>query len=232
MYTHIMCWIQWEVNGPHWTHSVWSLAVYRVVAVSYWTFLDNDRADERSDIFTFGILLYELLAGVHPFTRSSASGTMSAIVRESPSPVSQFAKDAPVSASVTIERLLAKDPRERYQSFREVRSDLGQLLQDASGMTPAPHMAPAVATSTVERTRFVGREAELNEARRLLDRAVAGQGSLLLLGGEPGVGKTRLAEEVLAEGSQRGCLALTGTRPHATRWSKPRRWRRTSIARC
>ena len=76
-------------------------------------------------------------------------------------------------------------------------------------MTAVPE-AQAAAPSTVERTQFVGREAERVEARRLLDQAVAGQGSLLLLGGEPGVGKTRLAEEVLAEGRQRGCLALTG----------------------
>ena len=77
-------------------------------------------------------------------------------------------------------------------------------------MTAVMATTPATTTSTVERTPFVGRESERAEARRLLDQAVAGQGSLLLLGGEPGVGKTRLAEEVLAEGGQRGCLALTG----------------------
>ena len=168
------------------------------------------QVDERSDLFGFGILLYELLAGVHPFTRASPSGTMSAILKETPAPISQYAKDAPESARVTLDRLLAKEPHQRYQSFGELRTDLGQLLQDASGMTPAPEAGPAVATSTVERTPFVGRDAERAEARRLLDQAVAGQGSLLLLGGEPGVGKTRLAEEVLAEARQRGCLALTG----------------------
>ena len=94
-------------------------------------------ADERSDIFAFGILLYELLAGVHPFRRTSVSGTMSAVVRETPSPIDQYAKDVPPSASVTIERLLAKDPRQRYQSFREVRTDLARLVQDTSALTPA-----------------------------------------------------------------------------------------------
>ena len=168
------------------------------------------QVDERSDIFAFGILVYELLAGVHPFTRSSQSGTMSAILRETPAPISQYAKDAPETARVTLDRLLAKEPQHRYQSFQEVRTDLGQLLEDASGMTAVMPTTPATTTSTVERTRFVGREAERTEARRLLDQAVAGQGSLLLLGGEPGVGKTRLAEEVLGEARQRGCLALTG----------------------
>ena len=166
-------------------------------------------ADERSDIFAFGILLYELLAGVHPFTRSSASGTMSAIVRESPSPISQYAKDAPVSASVTIDRLLEKDPRERYQSFREVRTDLDRLVQEASVRTPPP-LTPEAESAGARRTPFVGRESERADLQRLLDAAITGRGALVLLGGEPGVGKTRLAEEVLAEARQRGCLALTG----------------------
>ena len=168
------------------------------------------QVDERSDVFAFGILLYELLAGVHPFTRASQSGTMSAILRETPAPVSQYAKDAPEAVRITIDRLLVKEPQQRYQSFGEVRTDLRQLVRDASGMIATPPPAPVATTSTVERTRFVGREAERAEARRMLDQAVAGQGSLLLLGGEPGVGKTRLAEEVLAEARHRGCLALTG----------------------
>ena len=142
------------------------------------------QVDERSDIFAFGILLYELLAGVHPFTRASPSGTMKAILQETPAPISQYAKDAPESARVTLDRLLTKEPHQRYQSFGDLRTDLGQLLRDASGMTPAPEAVPAVATSTVERTPFVGRDSERTEARRLLDQAVAGQGSLLLLGGE------------------------------------------------
>ena len=168
------------------------------------------QADERSDIFAFGILLYELLAGVHPFTRASQSGTLSAIVRETPAPVSHYAKDAPEAARVTLDRLLAKEPGQRYQSFGEVRTDLSQLLQDASGLTPVPQADPTAATAATRRTPLVGRDSELAQARQLLDQAMAGHGGVLLLGGEPGVGKTRLAEEVLAEGRQRGCLALTG----------------------
>jgi eukaryotic-like serine/threonine-protein kinase len=109
-------------------------------------------ADERSDIFAFGILLYELLASVHPFTRSSLTGTMAAILREAPAPVSQYAKGAPDAARVVLDRLLAKEPQHRYQSFREVRTDLGQLLQDASRWTAVPQPAPTVESSSVRRT--------------------------------------------------------------------------------
>ena len=48
MYTHIICGIQWEINGLYWTHLIWYLAVCRSLTVSCWTFLDNDRADSRS----------------------------------------------------------------------------------------------------------------------------------------------------------------------------------------
>ena len=167
-------------------------------------------ADERSDIFAFGILLYELLAGVHPFKRSSNSGTMAAVLREPHNPVTQYAKTLSDKACVTLDRLLAKEPNNRYQSFQDVRTDLRQLLQDASGATLVAQTAPDVATAATGRTPYVGRESERAEARRLLDQAVAGRGGVLLLGGEPGVGKTRLAEEILLEARQRGCLALIG----------------------
>ena len=164
--------------------------------------------DERSDIFAFGVLLYELLAGVHPFRRSSQSGTLSAILREAPAPIGQYAKDTSATARVALDRLLAKDPHLRYQSFGEVRTDFAQVLQEASGQTPV-HVGAEPAPGR-RRTPFVGRATERNETRRWLEQSIAGHGGILLLGGEPGVGKTRLAEEVLAEGRQRGCLALTG----------------------
>ena len=170
--------------------------------------LEGQEADARTDIFAFGILLYEMLAGIHPFQRTSQSGTIAAILRDTPAPVGQYAKDVPDTARVTLDRLLAKEPGGRYQTFSDVRIDLDQVQQEASGQIPVQTSSVGAATS--DRTPFVEREAERAEGRRLLDLAIAGQGGVLLLGGEPGVGKTRLAEEILADGRQRGCLALTG----------------------
>jgi class 3 adenylate cyclase/tetratricopeptide (TPR) repeat protein len=61
-----------------------------------------------------------------------------------------------------------------------------------------------------ERTPFVGRKTERADLRRLLDQSMRGQGTLVMIGGEPGVGKTRLAEELLLEARRRGVLAWTG----------------------
>ncbi len=68
----------------------------------------------------------------------------------------------------------------------------------------------AVGPVLVERTPFVGREEERAELRRLLDQTAQGRGALVMIGGEPGVGKTRLAEELADEARQRNMLALTG----------------------
>ena len=68
----------------------------------------------------------------------------------------------------------------------------------------------AVGPALTERTPFVGREAERTELRRLLDQAAKGHGALAMIGGEPGVGKTRIAEELMAEARQRNMTALIG----------------------
>jgi class 3 adenylate cyclase/tetratricopeptide (TPR) repeat protein len=68
----------------------------------------------------------------------------------------------------------------------------------------------AAAPALPERTPFIGREAEQAELRHCLDQAARGQGALVMIRGEPGVGKTRLAEELATEARQQGLLTLTG----------------------
>ncbi len=66
------------------------------------------------------------------------------------------------------------------------------------------------APALIERTPFVGREVERTELRRLLEQTAKGQGALAMIGGEPGVGKTRLCEELMAEARERNMTALIG----------------------
>lgn len=68
----------------------------------------------------------------------------------------------------------------------------------------------AAMPALLERTPFVGRETERAELRRCLDQVAGGRGALVMIGGEPGVGKTRLAEELMAEARQRGMTAFIG----------------------
>jgi eukaryotic-like serine/threonine-protein kinase len=164
--------------------------------------------DERSDLFSFGIVLCELLTGRHPFRRSSSAETVTAILRDMPTIVGNVAGELPGSLSVLLWRLLAKAPAERYSTISDVRSDLRQVSPSHVGSTMTSAI-PEVTPRTSLRT-MVGRDTERANLLRGLDEAMAGRGSIVLVGGEPGIGKTRLTQELVAAARQRGCLSLVG----------------------
>jgi len=165
--------------------------------------------DARSDIFSFGVILHELTTGAHPFLRQAPSETMAAILRDPPASGPRDLESLPGLRSVTS-RMLAKACAERYQAMSELRIELEALRDRVWLSTSSAPSLPVGAANATERTPFVGRPAETAELKRLLDRMLTGQGGLVLLGGEPGVGKTRLARELMREAHQRGCLCLTG----------------------
>jgi serine/threonine protein kinase/tetratricopeptide (TPR) repeat protein len=82
------------------------------------------KIDARSDLFSLGIIFYELLAGVHPFRRTSIMATASAILHDVPGPVTLHNKECPQGIDRLLTRVLAKEPANRPQSIREFREDL------------------------------------------------------------------------------------------------------------
>jgi hypothetical protein len=94
--------------------------------------LRGETVDHRSDIFAFGILLYEMAAGTHPFMRPSTFSTASAILNESPIPVEQKRGDVPPLLAHIIDRCLEKDRERRYQSMRDVGIELGTVAEPTS----------------------------------------------------------------------------------------------------
>ena len=99
--------------------------------------LDGREVDHRSDIFSLGVLLYELVTGRQPFQGNSAPAVMSAILRDAPKPVSDFNAAAPRHLGRIIQRCLEKDPTDRYQSAIEVRNEMKALRREVeSGELP------------------------------------------------------------------------------------------------
>ncbi|MGI8567374.1 MAG: protein kinase domain-containing protein [Pyrinomonadaceae bacterium] len=94
----------------------------------------GQRVDHRSDIFSFGCVLYEMATGQIPFKGKSRADVISALLTQPHAPAAELNKAIPARLSAVIDRALAKEPTERYQSVREMIADLRQVVAEAGGL--------------------------------------------------------------------------------------------------
>jgi eukaryotic-like serine/threonine-protein kinase len=108
--------------------------------------IEGTPADHRSDLFSLGVMFYEMLAGVRPFHGQSSPQLMSSILRDTPSPVCDRRGDVPEAVARLIDRCLEKRPEDRVQTARDVYNELryvqkqlesGPSRRPESGSTPA-----------------------------------------------------------------------------------------------
>ncbi len=94
--------------------------------------LEGREADPRSDIFSFGAVLYEMATGRKAFEGKSHASLISAIMRDEPKPISQVQPMTPTVLDRLVLKCLAKDPEERWQSARDVASELAWIRESGS----------------------------------------------------------------------------------------------------
>jgi predicted ATPase len=147
--------------------------------------------DAATDIFSLGLVVYELATGQHPFRADSDVGVLHAIVAQPPVPPSRLNPEVPASLETLIQHMLAKDPRLRPTAL-EVEATLTRLTVQVPGRPGSQRAGPG-------RRPTVGRQQEGAALRTGFEEAAAGRGSLLCVTGEPGLGKTTLVETFLDE---------------------------------
>jgi ABC-type transport system substrate-binding protein/serine/threonine protein kinase len=167
--------------------------------------------DHRSDIYSLGTVLYECLTGEPPFSGELQS-ILYRIVHEIPQPPRSLGADINEDLEAVILTCIAKDPGKRPQrasevadSLRRCQTRLHQSDLGKSVVLTKTLMLPRVAPSP-----FIGRDKEQAELQKRLNAAISGECQFVVVSGEPGVGKTRLLDEIENLAKARKLLVLHG----------------------
>ena len=154
----------------------------------------GEAVDARADLYSLGAVFYLMLTGRRPFNARSLSGYLEKHLNRPVRPPRELLPTLPERLNDVCVRLLAKDPADRFASATHLLHVLeaggGERLETEAGAVWAPRLA--------------GRTAELAAVRAAVGRLARGVGGVLLIEGEPGMGKTQLAEEALTSARQHG----------------------------
>lgn len=169
--------------------------------------------DGRADLYSLGVMLYELITGRLPFTADDPLAVISQHLHAPVVPPHTHRPDIPRALEAIILKLLAKNPDHRFSTALEVALALKQVSVTEEPTAPqAVHEVPDTITllEQLARGRIIGRQKDLNQLRELWRHTQNGNGHLALISGEPGVGKTRLANEVMVYAQLSGAVVLKG----------------------
>jgi tetratricopeptide (TPR) repeat protein len=161
-------------------------------------------AEEASDLFAIGVIAYELFTGSHPFLTGQMGQLLSNILAAQPDLRLLEARTHRQLVPI-VAKLLARKPEDRFTSVRA----LILAYSEATGQT-LPYETASTRESFLQAATFVAREKELAQLSAAFEGAEHHRGSSWLIGGESGVGKSRLLDEVRTLALVRGGLVLRG----------------------
>jgi len=163
----------------------------------------------KADLYSLGAMLYEMVTGRPPFTGDDMVAIIGQHINTPPVSPNWHRPDLPPALAALIMRLLEKDPNKRPASATEVLETL-EGIESGKAEKLSAEQSKALAENPLYRRVFVGREAELRQLQSAFDAAASGQGSLTMVVGEPGIGKTALCEQLATYVALRGGRALVG----------------------
>lgn len=188
-----------------------SLQAVQYYSPEYAGSMDYD-VGAASDLYSAGVVLFECLAGRPPFSGETVGAVLLAHMTAPVPELRSMGLDIPRPLDELIQRLVRKDPRDRYQTAQAVLVDLEWIAAAVdNGVIESTHVVGSQdRRPTLTEPAFVGRQAELAQVEEQVRNAVAGQAELVLIEAESGGGKTRLLAEVALRGVRAGMWVLRG----------------------
>jgi len=159
----------------------------------------NRKVDYRSDYYSLGVTLYELFTGELPFYSNDPMALVHAHLAKRPMPLHEVKRGVPKALSLIVEKLLAKNAEDRYQSIWGIQSDLEECARQlrATGTIAEFPIAQSDYSDRFQISeKIYGRDDKIKTLIAAFQRVSRGERELLLLSGHSGVGKTCLVREV------------------------------------
>lgn len=158
----------------------------------------GDQLDHRTDIFSLGICLYELISGRLPFFDPEAEEVLRRVRELNPRSIREQRPETPDILERCIFRCIEKDPRQRFQNLDDLNDTLEQVEKYLNERGESLESAEAVRDRMeILSMDMVAREEEYGLLTKAYFRAITGKGCALFIEGEAGIGKTRLIEELI-----------------------------------
>ena len=167
----------------------------------------------KADLYSLGAMLYEMVCGRPPFLGDNSVAIIGQHINTPPVAPTWHRSDCPRPLESLIMRLLSKDPSERPASASDVITALEaiDLVADVGAHSEkTPENEHANVLDSLAGDVFVGRRQEMDTLKAALEDALSGRGRMVTLVGEPGIGKTRTAQELATYARLRGAQVLWG----------------------